>query len=449
MDATAKTCLSGICGFLISAAFLAGGAGAVAVSTDDIKTDFDAAEVLSRDMGTGGNKRVQDAVFDGNNLGGMGRLGRVAPVQLNFTLGPSAGTAATQAKPAAKGTKAPPTPADAGLSDKPGVKQKSLDGLTVSPDGNLYKVTKESPWWKFWDSNRSIQKAVPDAEGEMWNGQGEYVGGWQTVLKTKYASNLQVVRGADGSDHFYTQENSWSPKVYRDGKYLTTFSNSVSGDAGLREWKAGADDKVYARYSKNAEDIIVGLDPATKKQQVAARVPAEIRIWTSLESRRVYDGTDSDGNSVYHTEYYTEQHVDRHGVNKFSVARDGRVFTLYKGNVFEEGNNGDRRLLAGSEGHWYTWNNPLRNVPYGDVSSFRVDSYGNLYTVKGGNVAVNNDPLSNTGLGWQEALRVDDAGNLYKTESRWLDTYLTRTNILPDPANDTRIAAAGNTERAG
>ena len=123
------------------------------------------------------------------------------------------------------------------------------------------------------------------------------------------------------------------------------------------------------------------------------------------------------------------------------VSSDGRVFTLFKGNVFEEGAHGDRKLMAGRDGHWYTWNSPIENVPAGNVRDFRVDTHGNLYSVQGGRVVVNSNSLTGLELGWQ-ALRVDDSGNVYKTEDRFLDgTYLTRTNVLPDAANADRIAA--------
>ncbi len=435
MNKILKIFASGICGFMISAGAFINETGAVAVSTADIKTDINAIEVLSLDKGVDTNKKIQDWVFDGNQNNGVLNLNGSDVVQLDPPDASSADTIITQAKPAATKTKTPPPLPDSTISDKPGVKQKNLNNLVTSPDGNMYRVVKTSPWWKFWDSNRSIQKATPDEEGSMWNKQGEYVGEWTTVLKTKMASNLQVVKGEDGQDHLYTHNRR---KVYRDGQYVTTFSNSILSDASLRRIQAGADDKVYAQYAKNSEDIIVVVDPATKKQEVAARVAAEVDIRTNFHSRRVRD---SDG-EYSHTEYYTTTHVDRDGVNKFSVDADGRVFTLFKGNVFEEGAHGNRKLLAGREGHWYTWNSPIEDVPTGNVRDFKIDTHGNLYSVQGGHVVVNNNKLSGLDLGWRQSLRVDDFGNVYKTNSRFLKgTYLIKTNVLPDPTNADRIAA--------
>ncbi|HAF96045.1 MAG: hypothetical protein A2X34_03645 [Elusimicrobia bacterium GWC2_51_8] len=419
MKKIAKIITSGTCGFMVAAGVFVAGSNATAVSTATMKTDIDAVEVLSLDKGATFNKIVQDWIFDGNHNGGG--VAKGAAVRMSLT-GKPAAKAATQAKPPATKTKAPPLLSL--LSDKPGVKQKGLNGLVVSPDGNMYRVAKVSPWWKFWDSNRAIQKATPDTEGDMWNEKGEFVGDWKTVLETKAASNLQVVKGQDGQDHLYTQEG-WTNKVYRDGKYVTTFSNSIFSNASLIKISASADDKLYAQYSKNSEDIIMMVDPATQKPRVVARVPSEVHVDTVWRSRTV---TDSDGDE--HTEYYTETVVTRYGVDKFNVSADGRVLTQFKGNVFEEGANGNRKMLAGSG-----WYNPLENVPTGNVSDFTVDTHGNLYTVQGGHVHANNNPISGLDLGWGQTLRVDDSGNVYTTETRIFDgTYLTRTNMLPDAA---------------
>ena len=428
-----KIFASGICGLMISAGAFINEAKAVVVSTANIRTDIDAMEVMSIDNGVGSNKKIQDYVFDGNNNSGIGGLNGNNVVELDSPDLSSADTVITQAKPAATKTMAPPPLIK--ISDKQGVKQKNLNNLVTSPDGNMYRVVKDAPWWKFWDSRRSIQKSMPDEEGCMWNAQGEYVGEWETVLKTKNASNLQVIKGSDGQDHLYTNDRR---KVYRDGQYVTTFSHSIFSDASLRTIQAGADDKVYARYAKNAEDIIVVVDPATKKQEVAARVPAEVDIRTEFHSRTVRD---IDG-EYSHTEFYTTTHVDRDGVDKFSVDTDGKVFTLFKGNVFEEGSYGNRKLLDGSEGHWHTWDSPVEDVPRGNVRDFKIDAHGNLYSVQGGHVVVNGNSLSGLDLGWGQALRIDDSGNVYKTESRFLDgTYLTKNNILPDAANADGIVA--------
>lgn len=276
----------------------------------------------------------------------------------------------------------------------------------------------------------------------MWNGKGDFVGSWKTVLKTENVDKLQVVKGADGQDHIYTQKGFWSPEIYRDGKYVTSFGNSFWQDASLKEVRIGANDKVYAQYTKQGEDIVLSVDAATKKQKVEARVPAEVKVRTEMHSREV-----SDGDGGTRTEYYTDQHVDRNGVDKFDVTQDGRVFTLYKNNVFEEGDRGNRRLLSGNRGHWYTYDSPIDNVPFGKASNFKVDANGNLYTKDtwSGNLNINNAPAGNmnVGGGWLDNdMRIDDYGNAYKTESRgWFDTYLTKVNVLPDPANAGRIAA--------
>ncbi|MFH1619588.1 MAG: hypothetical protein ABIG11_06745, partial [bacterium] len=371
MESSKKIILSAICAVLMPAAFFVSNSCATVLSTASAETELDAAEVMSQDLGDTANKEIQDYFYDGNEKGGIRDGGAVyagdnagSAAGANVTQNAVQSVSATAANPL--NGKVPPLAGTEKLSTKPGVKQKNLGDLTSSPDGNLYKVVKESPWWKFWDSSRSIQKAVPDSDGYSWNEQGEYVGAWKTVLKTKVAGNLQVVKGADGNDHFYTQKGGWGTReVYRDAKYATTLSSLKN--ASLREIKAGADDNIYARYAKNAEDIIMKIDPVTKEQKVVARVPAEVHIWRDSHTRMV-----NDGNGHSHVQIYWETHTERNGVDKFDITGDGRVLTLYKGNVFEEGPDGDRKRLSGGKGRWSSHDDPLKDVLRCDVNDFHM-----------------------------------------------------------------------------
>lgn len=426
-------------------------AGGVAVSSQALKMQDDLKDLADSD------KKAQDSFYDRNEM----RDGLAERPGAVFAGRPGNQTGSPGILAQAKGVlfSAVPAPVMETLSSRPGVKVKGgLNNLQASPDGNLYRSTKESPWWKFWDSGRSIQKAVAGQDGALWNEQGEFVGDWKTVLKTE-TDNFQVAKGKDGQDHIYTIKNPWSgnPEVSRDGKYVTTFGERVGDfftrEANLKEIRVGANDKVYVRYAKNAEDVILSADAQTKQQKLEARVPAQVKIWTEVKTRQVPHTRevvtyDSDGDrrtseeTYYTSEVYTEQHVDRTGVEQMRVNQDGRIFTQYKNNVFQEGEKGDRKLLAGSKGHWYTWDNPIGDVPQGSVKDFQVDPHGNLYTVERGQVVVNNQAMGSLDSGGQD-LRVDGNGNVYKSETRGLswDPYLRRYNVNPDPANATRAAA--------
>lgn len=407
---------------------------------------------ISKLQGKESGKQALDGYFDqaGRRSGDSQSAGISLAGVFGFTtnLLQPARQAATSNSSDARVSKAPPAPSP--TSNEPAKKQCCLDNLQSNPDGSLYRVRRpnDHAWYKPWtwfDNTRLVEKGVPGSQGAMFNDKGEFVGDWQVALKTD-TDRFQVAKGQDGREHIYTFKRGgwWGSgdwEISKDGKYAASLQNNTYS-ASLSEFKIGQDEKIYARYQKNAEDVFVQVNPSNKQQKVVARVPSEIDRWTHTHHyQETHTDSDDSEYSHSHTEYH--EHVDRTGVDKFEVTPDGRLFTLFKGNVVEESGHGERRVLAGERGWgWYRrWYEPgIDDLPPGNVNEFRIDSYGNLYTVDQGQVRVNDSPLGHTGWGWERDLRIDDQGNVYKVEGVFNKT-IRQLNVLPDPANGDRIAA--------
>ncbi|MBI4424655.1 MAG: hypothetical protein HY554_13060 [Elusimicrobia bacterium] len=337
------------------------------------------------------------------------------------------------------------------VSNEPAKKHCCLDKMQSAEDGTLYRAKTDRPWWKFWDSSKAIQKSIPGQEGALFNEKGEFVGEWETVLKTK-TDVFRVVTGADKANHIYTFERKGSAhEVARDGKYITSLATQE-----FREARVGRNDKLYALYQKGREDVIYSWDPATKQQKTEARIEADYKTWqTWIDERGFYrdtgfyrqepgyyeetpgyyhphEGYDHwhEGDKAWHegekvwvdtgrewvvTEPgHYETRVDRQGVAKFEVGRNGEIRTLFKGEVVDEST---QKLLTRSGGR---------------TSDFKIDNNGNLYTVKDGRLSVNG---SEPGLQVNSGkLEIDDNGNYLKVDGQIIRRY----NVVgqaPSPAS--------------
>lgn len=356
------------------------------------------------------------------------------------------------------------------LSSDPGKKQKDLGTLKTTPDGNLYRATAEGlNWWDWfsppnWFNNRlnerSIQKAVPNSSGATWNTQGEFVGDWKTVLKTD-TENFDVAKGADGQDHIYTfKDKDWGKlkEVSRDGKLLTSFGSRMGNDELLKV-KVGANDKVYAMYSTSDGEKIYGVDPATQRQALQAKVPLEKNVWDHFHHGWMHTHTyqhehserhdHDDGETHRHYENHTHyedhwhpprwhEHVDVFRAKDFEVTQDGRIMTLFKGNVYEESSKGSAFVTKQGNIEYYH-GDPIELTPRGRHDGFKVDALGNLYTRDQDTLNVNESP---TAVKTGEKILTDNNGNMFRVEQVWFDQYLRRVNAF-NPSEGAQIAAPG------
>ena len=382
------------------------------------------------------------AVFDGEG-GGKGSTLSVAE-----NLGGIFRNAAAAISIPALGLKVASVPAVKALSDLAGKKQCCLDNLETAPDGSVYRMRSDHSWWKFWDASKVIEQAVPAQDGAQYNKKGEFVGDWKSVMKTK-ADGFRVVGDksegkATGKNAIFTfEKKGGGTEIMRDGKYVTTL-----GGNDLREIKIGADSKVYARYEKGRDDVVVSIDPLTKAQQTVAKIAADYKHWQEWIPERGYytedghyethknpghyeeqpgyydnrgnwhDGADvwrpgtseqvwvKDGDQWHVTDpAHYEERVSRTGVTKFEVDGGGKVYSLMKGQVANDG----------------------KVISSDNVQNFSVDTKGTLYTVVNNKLAIGNgQPTTAWG---SKPLVHDDHGNLYGKDG----SYLRQWNVTADP----------------
>ncbi|MBI5200027.1 MAG: hypothetical protein HY925_00445, partial [Elusimicrobia bacterium] len=346
------------------------------------------------------------ALFDGN------RANREGGLTAAENMGGFLKNAAAAIKIPALGLKVAAVPAVKAVSDVAGKKPCCLDTLEAGPDGSVYRMRADHAWWKFWDSSKVIEQGIPTQDGAQYNKKGEFVGDWKTVLKTKADGYRVVGERVDGKSTgrnsiFTFEKKGGATEVGRDGKYVTTL-----GGNDLREIKIGADNKVYARYEKGREDVVVSIDPVTKLQQTVAKIAADYKNWQEwipergyyteeghYETRRNagyyeetpghYDqrGTWHDGAQVWHPgtseqvwvkdedvwhvtdPAHYETRTSRTGVTSVAADANGKVYTLMQGRVSSGG----------------------QVVSSDNVRDFSVDSKGTLYTVVNNKLAVNHD----------------------------------------------------------
>lgn len=420
---------------------------ALSTTTEKIQQDAERAREAEGDA----QQAALDALFD-NSAGGAGKGGVLAVAANAF------GGFARAAKGAfsLKGLKvAKVPPLQEILSDLPGKKHGNLDTMQVAPDGTMYRMRRDRPWWKFWDPSKVIESSVPAADGASFNKKGEFVGDWQRVLKTK-GHGFEVVADQGGKNVVYTFERKGTgTEIGRDGKYVTTL-----GGNDLREVKIGKNDKVYARYEKGRVDSIMEFDPTSKVMKQVAKVEAEYKTWEEwIPERGHYEevghyeqrpGRYEEDPGYYHDhgEYnhwhdgekvwvpgenvwvrdgsdwvvdrpgYYEERTSRQGVTKFEVDSTGNVYTLFKGQV---ANENSQQMLA-----------------RGNVQQFTVDGRGNLFTVSDNRVAVNNNPGTEPWSSGSE-MHADDHGNLYRADGK----IARRVNVMPDPSQPVETTATG------
>lgn len=227
----------------------------VDTSTITFKNNMEVAEFLAQR----GDKESLDIVFDGNQQVGIGYPIPVGAVSLNLDDFSSTREAVTQPKPASAKTKAPPP-----LSDKVSTEPKRLgeliaesNGTMVLSNGNMYRIAKESPAWKFWESGKVIERTVPNENGEIWTSRGEFVGKWEKVVKTD-TDKFQVTKAADGKEHIYTTYNNTTVFLLSNEETKTEFERIFPDPEG-RPWyykKFGA----VPRGWVNGEDIYINTE---------------------------------------------------------------------------------------------------------------------------------------------------------------------------------------------
>lgn len=446
---------------ILSAVLVCAGAGRGAAETfsiDGSTTTRSLKEQLEQagdQSGKGANE-----VFDGSR--GKGGLGLAAEAVGGFFRGAARAVAAAPLK----GLRIAALPAvKEVLSDKPGKKHSNLDTLEVGPDGEMYRMRKEPhAWWKAWkwfDKTKIIEQAKPADDGALFNKKGEFVGDWETVMKTK-ADGFKVAADKEsGKNTIFTFERKGSgTEIGKDGKYVTT----LGGD-DLREIKIGKDAKVYARYEKGKDDVIVSIDPATKAQATVAKVPAEYKSWQEWHPERGYyhehghyeqdgyyhphDGRYEEKPGFYHDhgsydhwhdpvnewvpgenhwhsenvwvrdfdhwhvteDAHWDTHTSRTGLTKFEVGADGQVRALFKGQVIDPATQ--------------------RVVSSDNVQNFATDGRGTLYTVLNNKLSVDNNEPTQPWSG-DKPLNVDDHGNVYGADGKLLRRY----NVTADPSRE-------------
>lgn len=417
--------------------------------------------------GSSTTKRMMEDLDETAKAGEKESLDRLFDQQANQTalavdLSQQSGNNRPQPEPKPGKVAAPATPA---------VPQGDLGNLKVSNNGDLFRTQRAG----LFTSQQNIQKAVPNAQGHMYNNKGEFIGQWQTVSKAE-TDQFQPIN-KDGSDHLYTFQNkNGSKEVYRDGKFVTALTGSE-----LAEFKAGPNDKLYTRLAQGSQDVIMSVDPATGKQAVVATVPAEIRVWDEYhkpytetryhtESRVAYRTAyetdyeyetryDSNGDayevetmvqtpymeqyteyydvpySVYH-EGYTETHRDRYGVKKFEVTGQGQVLVMHRQNIIDAASG----KAMGSQGEGPVFN----EIPWGNAEDFSVDAHGNLYATTDGSIHVNGSPMGVIQAGNQNR-GFDSNGNVIQTAPAggWNigRDIIVKKNILSDPVNGEKLAS--------
>lgn len=279
--------------------------------------------------------------------------------------------------------------------------------LQATLNGALYKMVPKNP----------IYRAVPDSKGFLWNKDGVFVGDWKSATQTTW-DHFMAATGKDGRDHLYTVRMGAKDKataVFRDGRPLANLP-SERRHSSLRKVHVGLDDNLYAVYYTKSVDQVYRRDPLTGSLRLVAALPAQRQPGGTIKmEERLED---------------------------IEVTRQGRIYTQFKGNVFQElGPSKGRYLVAGSEPGYYPANR--KDYPKGDIFGFRIDSYGNLYTdttEKG--IFVNGKPTgTNMAI---DMLKIDDQGNIYRMLYRNIGgssrPILKKSNVLADPASAERSA---------
>lgn len=217
---------------VLAAALMAGVCGAeeVSVSTADIRTHLDAIRALAQEHGLSADKEAQDYVFDGNQQGGMGKSGGPV-VQLDFDVATPVKNAVATVQAVVARTKAPPPlPENKRLGE---IVEESGGTFLVS-NGSMYRIAKTAPAWKFWDNSSAVERSVPNSDGVMWNKKGEYVGGWEKVVRTD-AGKFQVGKGADGNDHVFITYKNATVFLLSDAETKTEYDR-IAPDPEDRPW---------------------------------------------------------------------------------------------------------------------------------------------------------------------------------------------------------------------
>jgi hypothetical protein len=104
-------------------------------------------------------------------------------------------------------------------------------------------------------------------------------------------------------------------------------------------------------------------------------------------------------------------------VTKFEADANGKVYTLFKGQVSDPGT---QKVISSD-----------------NVQNFNVDGKGTLYTVVNNKLAINNDQPLQPWSG-SKALNIDDHGNIYGADRGIARRY----NVAPEPGQADGLEAA-------
>ncbi|MBI4425617.1 MAG: hypothetical protein HY554_17940 [Elusimicrobia bacterium] len=279
---------------------------------------------------------ASDALFDGKDDRGGGGL-------VVAMLSAARSSAFSAMLPAGLKTAAVPSPAE-----KAAVKQCCLEELQMTPDGTLYRAREVKSGFLFWRKTTvHIEKGVADADGAVFNDQGEFVGQWNSVLQAKTKS-FRVVQSEDGAHQIYTmQKAAKGTEISRNGQVVTT----LEGQEG-KSFKIGADDKIYALTKEGSDDVVVSIDPMSKARETVAKV-TRTKEWQELIPEKGHWDT---------TGHY-EKVPGKPGFYRTVPGRPGHYETQRGTPGFYEEGPGRYRTVPGEPGYYSESPGRYRTVP--------------------------------------------------------------------------------------